>query len=150
MSISWVKKKIQMMENGENSNHVYWFSFGLASCILRLTLFFTISTNMVALCTDEVGAAVLPYNVGPSSAVWVIFKLYATFFPVVCVQNVKLSCMQLMLVLLWKEQGTKKLNRIFIFKTYLCPQVACSYCSVCKNRDLRCQSLSVINLRCFC
>lgn len=30
-----------------------------------VTLLFTVSTNMVALCTDEVRAALLPYNVGP-------------------------------------------------------------------------------------
>jgi len=58
-----------------------------------VTLLFTISTYIVALCTDEVRAALLPYNVGPSSAVWVIFKLYAMSVPAISVQNVKLSRM---------------------------------------------------------
>ena len=51
---------------------------------------FTVSTYMVALCTDEVRASLLPHNVGPSTAVWVIFKLYAMSVPAICVQNVKL------------------------------------------------------------
>lgn len=71
-----------------------WFSVGTGIMHFEtVTLLFIISTNMVALCTDEVRVALLPYNAGPSSAVYVIFKLYAISVPAICVQNVKLSRM---------------------------------------------------------
>jgi len=70
------------------------FSFGTGIMHFEtVTLLFTVSTDMVAVCTNEVRAALLPYYSGPSSAVWVIFKLYAMSVSVICVQNVKLSRM---------------------------------------------------------